>query len=115
MDLVPADTCGKWLRGVCLSCISGCGKGICTRYFSPWNGIGEDPVNGSSHTSLVPLWVGRKPELQLQQQKEECGNGGFFSSYIKSARGGEMRVFYDGKSVKMMGKTVIVLEGKLLV
>ena len=28
-----------------------------SRYFSPWNGIDEDPVNGSSHTVLGPLWA----------------------------------------------------------
>ena len=27
-----------------------------SRYFAPWNGIPEDPVNGSSHTNLIPLW-----------------------------------------------------------
>ena len=27
-----------------------------SRYFSPWNGISEDPVNGSSHTLLGPYW-----------------------------------------------------------
>lgn len=27
-----------------------------SRYFSPWNGIPEDPVNGSSHTLLGPYW-----------------------------------------------------------
>lgn len=29
-----------------------------SRYFSPWNGIPEDPVNGSSHTILGPYWAG---------------------------------------------------------
>lgn len=28
-----------------------------SRYFSPWNGISEDPVNGSSHTILGPYWA----------------------------------------------------------
>jgi PhzF family phenazine biosynthesis protein len=28
-----------------------------SRYFSPWNGIPEDPVNGSSHTILAPFWA----------------------------------------------------------
>jgi predicted PhzF superfamily epimerase YddE/YHI9 len=30
-----------------------------SRYFSPWNGIAEDPVNGSSHTILAPFWAER--------------------------------------------------------
>jgi predicted PhzF superfamily epimerase YddE/YHI9 len=28
-----------------------------SRYFTPWNGIPEDPVNGSSHTILAPYWA----------------------------------------------------------
>ena len=28
-----------------------------SRYFTPWNGIPEDPVNGSSHTVLGPYWA----------------------------------------------------------
>jgi predicted PhzF superfamily epimerase YddE/YHI9 len=28
-----------------------------SRYFTPWNGIDEDPVNGSSHTILGPYWA----------------------------------------------------------
>jgi len=34
-----------------------------SRYFTPWNGIPEDPVNGSSHTILAPYWMHRKPRL----------------------------------------------------
>jgi len=29
---------------------------IVSRYFSPWNGIEEDPVNGSSHTVLGVIY-----------------------------------------------------------
>jgi hypothetical protein len=32
------------------------GYDFASRYFSPWNGIPEDPVNGSSHTLLAPYW-----------------------------------------------------------
>lgn len=30
-----------------------------SRYFTPWNGIPEDPVNGSSHTILGPYFAHR--------------------------------------------------------
>lgn len=39
-----------------------------SRYFSPWNGLPEDPVNGSSHTVLAPYWateVGEESESPL--------------------------------------------------
>lgn len=32
---------------------------FCSRYFSPWNGLDEDPVNGSSHTALAAIWASR--------------------------------------------------------
>jgi len=35
------------------------GAHFASRYFSPWNGIAEDPVNGSSHTILAPFWAER--------------------------------------------------------
>lgn len=35
------------------------GAHFASRYFSPWNGLPEDPVNGSSHTILCPFWVDR--------------------------------------------------------
>lgn len=34
-------------------------KDFVSRYFAPWNGIDEDPVNGSSHTILGPLFATR--------------------------------------------------------
>jgi len=27
-----------------------------SRFFAPQSGINEDPVTGSAHTSLLPLW-----------------------------------------------------------
>ena len=28
-----------------------------SRYFAPWNGIDEDPVTGSAHTVISPMWT----------------------------------------------------------
>ena len=42
---------------VTLRARTGGGVSFYSRYFSPWNGILEDPVNGSSHTILGPLWA----------------------------------------------------------
>lgn len=33
------------------------GRDFLSRYFAPWVGIMEDPVNGSSHTALGPYWA----------------------------------------------------------
>lgn len=35
-----------------------------SRYFTPWNGIDEDPVTGSAHTVLAPYWRENEPEYQ---------------------------------------------------
>merc|ERR1711879_1133299 len=62
---------------------------IVSRYFSPWNGIPEDPVTGSAHTVLGKYWwdklkhesgelhafqasPGRGGELFLQLDTEQC-------------------------------------------
>ncbi|KAG2388977.1 hypothetical protein C9374_014377 [Naegleria lovaniensis] len=39
-----------------------------TRYFSPWNGIKEDPVNGSSQTSLCPYYSNKLGKQKLVQK-----------------------------------------------
>ena len=45
------------VRGVSVTAQGSDGADFFSRYFSPWNGISEDPVNGSSHTVLGPLWA----------------------------------------------------------
>lgn len=30
-----------------------------SRYFAPWNGIDEDPVTGSAHTVISPMWTNK--------------------------------------------------------
>merc|ERR550534_2891934 len=54
VDALGAVDC-RGVRGVALTQRAECG--FASRYFSPWNGVGEDPVNGSSHTALIPLWA----------------------------------------------------------
>lgn len=48
-----------------------------SRYFAPANGINEDPVTGSIHTAIAPLWA---EKLQKNQIK----------AFQASARGGEL-------------------------
>ena len=47
------------------------------RYFAPHKGIDEDPVTGSMHTGLAPLWAEKLSKDQL-------------IAYQASARGGEL-------------------------
>lgn len=43
---------GSLIRGVSITKRSS-EVDFVSRYFAPWNGIPEDPVNGSSHTNLA--------------------------------------------------------------
>jgi PhzF family phenazine biosynthesis protein len=71
-----------------------------SRYFAPARGVPEDPVTGSAHCRLVPLWAERlgKHELTARQV---------------SARGGELTCRLDGARVRLVGDAVLVLTGTL--
>ena len=73
-----------------------------SRYFAPSRGINEDPVTGSAHCALAPLWA------QLLGRKELLG-------YQASARGGEVRVSWQGDRVKLRGQAVLTMTGQLRV
>jgi PhzF family phenazine biosynthesis protein len=71
-----------------------------SRFFAPQLGIPEDPVTGSSHTSLIPYWSSRlgKPELHALQV---------------SKRGGEIFCKDLGERVEIGGRAVTYLVGKV--
>ncbi|KAM7015737.1 phenazine biosynthesis-like domain-containing protein 1 [Tautogolabrus adspersus] len=72
-----------------------------SRYFSPWNGIPEDPVTGSAHTVLGSYWskkLGKKNLLAYQ-----C-----------SRRGGELELeVRDDGRINIAGQAVFVLQGTI--
>ena len=71
-----------------------------SRFFSPADGIPEDPVTGSAHTALAPFWsqrLGRKRLTGLQV----------------SSRPGHVRTEVRGDRVFLMGQAVTVWEGIL--
>lgn len=71
-----------------------------SRFFAPGAGIDEDPVTGSAHCCLGPYW--------RQQLGKEA-----FTAYQASARGGVVRVHVVGERVRLGGKAVTILAGKL--
>ena len=118
----PTNLLGSHVRGIVFSSENGddtSGQGLTTpgfstRYFSPWNGIGEDPVNGSSHTVLTPLWRG----LFANSWGCSLAEVQTMKSSIKSKRGGTMWVqVVDGSDgtdrVEMAGSAYLVLKGEL--
>ena len=71
-----------------------------SRFFGPRVGVPEDPVTGSAHSTLVPLWAGRlgRPKLRALQV---------------SPRGGELFCELKGDRVAIGGRAVKVIEGTL--
>lgn len=72
-----------------------------SRFFAPNAGISEDPVTGSSHTTLIPFWSERlgKSELIARQL---------------SQRGGKLICKDRGSRVEISGKAVTHLIGEIV-
>ena len=92
------------VRGICLTRKGETSDSFKMRYFSPWNGIGEDPVNGSSHTVLGPLWKSRFNDGRSVFHSKICSNRGGYLT---------VSVAENGSSVELKGCAVIVLTGEL--
>lgn len=73
-----------------------------SRFFGPRVGVPEDPVTGSAHCCLAPLWQARLGRDVL-------------TGYQASARGGTVRVRPHGGRVALAGQAVTVLHAALLV
>ncbi len=73
-----------------------------SRYFAPGAGIEEDPVTGSAHCVLAPLWA------------ERLGSK-LVTGHQVSARGGRVECEIDGDRVLLRGRAVTVVRGSLAV
>ena len=69
-----------------------------SRYFWPENGGGEDPVTGSAHTGLAPLWAERLGKNELM-------------AYQASSRGGILECVVAGDRVLVSGNAVHYMTG----
>ncbi|MBE0652108.1 MAG: PhzF family phenazine biosynthesis protein [Bacteroidales bacterium] len=71
-----------------------------SRFFGPQVGIDEDPVTGSAHTSLTPIWSEKlgKKELTAKQL---------------SKRGGSLICVYHGERVLIGGKAKLYFKGEV--
>jgi PhzF family phenazine biosynthesis protein len=73
-----------------------------SRYFWPANGGDEDPVTGSIHTGLAPLWAERLGKNELV-------------AYQASRRGGVLNCVVAGDRVLISGNAVQYLTGFITV
>jgi PhzF family phenazine biosynthesis protein len=89
-------------RAISITSAASDGCDFVSRYFAPVVGIPEDPVCGSSHCRLVPLWADalRKDTLVARQL---------------SKRGGTLRLSYcrETKRVTIAGQATIIFKGEL--
>ncbi|MEU9982155.1 PhzF family phenazine biosynthesis protein [Streptomyces sp. NPDC050856] len=102
LDAVAALTRREGLRGVIVTASAEAGRAydFVSRFFSPVEGIAEDPVTGSAHTALAPYWSGR------------LGRDGLTGLQV-SVRGGLIRTAVRTDRVHLTGNAVTVLEGTL--
>ncbi|SDD45817.1 PhzF family phenazine biosynthesis protein [Actinokineospora iranica] len=87
-------------RGVIVTAFGGADADFVSRCFYPAFGIDEDPVTGSAHCALAAHWG---PEL----------NKPVLVGRQLSARGGTVTVVPDGDRVRLVGRAVTVLSGRL--
>jgi PhzF family phenazine biosynthesis protein len=73
-----------------------------SRFFAPQSGIDEDPVTGSAHTSLTPIWSNRLNKKSM-------------TALQLSARGGALLCEFLGERCKIGGKAQLYLSGNIQV
>jgi PhzF family phenazine biosynthesis protein len=71
-----------------------------SRFFAPNEGIDEDPVTGSAHTTLVPFWSGRLNKTEM-------------TAFQLSERGGQLWCSLKDDRVLIAGKAVTYLRGEI--
>jgi PhzF family phenazine biosynthesis protein len=69
-----------------------------SRVFAPAVGIPEDPVTGSAHAQLTPLWAAELGRTDLRARQ-------------LSRRGGALRCMVDGNRVLLIGRCRRYLDG----
>jgi len=71
-----------------------------SRVFAPQCGIDEDPVTGSAHTSLIPLWSEKLGKTEM-------------IAYQLSKRGGKLICEYKGNRCSIGGQAKLYLTGEI--
>ncbi len=71
-----------------------------SRFFAPQSGINEDPVTGSAHTSLLPIWAKKLGKSKL-------------TAHQLSARGGELICELMENRCLIGGKAKLYLTGTI--
>ncbi len=86
-------------RGVIITA-KGDNADFVSRFFAPQVGINEDPVTGSAHTILTPIWSKKLGKKTLQAEQ-------------LSKRKGKLTCEFEGDRVHITGKAVTYLKGEI--
>ena len=73
-----------------------------SRYFGPQVGIDEDPVTGSAHCILTPIWANKLNKTE-------------FNARQVSARGGDLHLKLEGDRLHMTGQATLFLKGTMTI
>lgn len=76
------------------------GVDFVSRFFAPGQGVPEDPVTGSAHTTLTPYWAKRLGRNELAARQ-------------LSRRGGALHCTLNGDRVGLVGRAALYLEGTI--
>ena len=71
-----------------------------SRFFAPQSGIDEDPVTGSAHTSLIPIWSARLNKTKMTARQ-------------LSLRGGQLVCENMGNRSIIGGKATLFIKGEI--
>ena len=84
--------------GVCVTSV-GDNSDFVSRFFTPQSSILEDPVTGSAHCSLTPLWAKKlhKKELTAQQLSKRKGVLNCLDKNDRVIISGQARTYSIGK------------------
>ncbi len=76
------------------------GADFVSRFFVPGEGIPEDPVTGSAHSTLIPYWSPRLGKSAMRAAQ-------------LSRRGGELFCEHNGERVAISGRAALYMRGTI--
>ncbi|HOK06539.1 MAG TPA: PhzF family phenazine biosynthesis protein [Syntrophales bacterium] len=101
-DMTPDFEALKGIRDAFAVIVTAPGRDcdFVSRFFAPNAGVPEDPVTGSSHSTLIPYWAGVLGRKRLHARQ-------------LSRRGGELFCEDGGDRVRIGGHAVLYARGEL--
>ena len=73
-----------------------------SRFFAPQIGVPEDPVTGSAHCELIPLWAKKLNKNKLTAKQLSSREGTLYCEYLND------RVIIGGEAVTVLSGELII-------